>query len=66
MMKSISQRPYSITTRIKTDATVYQTANFILVRDHIPLQQGLRLFPSHPSSQPPSRRSETIFHYNKD
>ena len=39
----ISPRPYSITTRIKTE----RSSNVVSahsVRDHIPLQQGLRLF----------------------
>ena len=37
-----SQRPYSIRTRIKTLQPAVQSAQQRLVRDHIPLEQGLR------------------------
>jgi len=37
------QRPYSITTRIKTPGLSTVAFSAIVVRDHIPLQQGLRL-----------------------
>ena len=36
------QRPYSIRTRIKTHRQIRQTIRRHLVRDHIPLEQGLR------------------------
>ena len=37
----ISQRPYSIRTRIKTNSRALVSYN-CSVRDHIPLEQGLR------------------------
>ena len=40
---SVSQRPYSIRTRIKTHTSDVNVANQLRVRDHIPLEQGLRL-----------------------
>ena len=36
------QRPYSIRTRIKTRNEVVSRATAAFVRDHIPLEQGLR------------------------
>ena len=42
----MGQRPYSIRTRIKTSASVGVQFHSLKVRDHIPLEQGLRLFDS--------------------
>ena len=39
--EQVCQRPYSIRTRIKTRTIKISTVAF-LVRDHIPLEQGLR------------------------
>ena len=39
----LCQRPYSIRTRIKTQCIVMLCLNSPSVRDHIPLEQGLRL-----------------------
>ena len=38
----LSQRPYSIRTRIKTAGGVSYKTSADIVRDHIPLEQGLR------------------------
>ena len=46
-MSSSSQRPYSIRTRIKTDRLSQQSEQE-QVRDHIPLEQGLRQIPDVP------------------
>ena len=37
------QRPYSIRTRIKTACAPCHARTLVCVRDHIPLEQGLRL-----------------------
>ena len=53
------QRPYSIRTRIKTDGYGI-VSHLIHVRDHIPLEQGLRhIMTGLPNL---STKSETIFH----
>ena len=39
----VRQRPYSIRTRIKTITILIDALNVDVVRDHIPLEQGLRL-----------------------
>ena len=54
------QRPYSIRTRIKTAEPVLLRLG-LLVRDHIPLEQGLRLPVSEVAGHD-SCVSETIFH----
>ena len=36
------QRPYSIRTRIKTSVEILLNLDLVFVRDHIPLEQGLR------------------------
>ena len=38
-----SQRAYSIRTRIKTASVVLRSVVVVSVREHIPLEQGLRL-----------------------
>ena len=53
------QRPYSIRTRIKT-YLLTTALRKRLVRDHIPLEQGLRL--DHKSDATEKLESETIFH----
>ena len=56
----VSQRPYSIRTRIKTPPPPAPPPPLACVRDHIPLEQGLRpLFNDSPSL---NVMSETIFH----
>ena len=55
------QRPYSIRTRIKTKADLHASVNVPCVRDHIPLEQGLRL-DVRLTHLPPTYLSETIFH----
>ena len=55
-----SQRPYSIRTRIKTDNAIL-TEDQRRVRDHIPLEQGLRPAAVFQYASGPER-SETIFH----
>ena len=57
----ISQRPYSIRTRIKTLFTAAASSQIFFVRDHIPLEQGLRHRTIIVSTQLTST-SETIFH----
>ena len=42
------QRPYSIRTRIKTEVLISVESSMSRVRDHIPLEQGLR--PVQPST----------------
>ena len=55
----LGQRPYSIRTRIKTNAAI--TIEYArIVRDHIPLEQGLRLGFTHCTKE--TCMSETIFH----
>ena len=44
MIRMKSQRPSSITTRIKTDYSYKEERYLQAVRDHLPLQQGLRRF----------------------
>ena len=41
------QRPYSIRTRIKTNRADAEAGTALKVRDHIPLEQGLRLTAPH-------------------
>ena len=41
-LERISQRPYSIRTRIKTPGAPAEHLGYFIVRDHIPLEQGLR------------------------
>ena len=53
------QRPYSIRTRIKTRSDDRSHGRQI-VRDHIPLEQGLRLV--NPVLNEDIAVSETIFH----
>ena len=60
MMPSSCQRPYSIRTRIKTISLSLLSIISRAVRDHIPLEQGLRLPESYLSCT--TRLSETIFH----
>ena len=43
----IGQRPYSIRTRIKTKYVLMRMTQTVYVRDHIPLEQGLRLVPKN-------------------
>ena len=50
-----SQRPYSIRTRIKT-AGLESYSNTLTVRDHIPLEQGLRPVIPRQLDSPPSVR----------
>ena len=61
----ISTRPLSTTTRIKTFVAVSDACNQEIVRDHCPLQQGLRLIEFH-ISRVETLKYETIVHYNKD
>ena len=86
---SFCQRLSSITTRIKTKLRKNHTRGCVYVRDYLPLQQGLRRrsIPRQkvedevrdylPLQQglrhrvaifigAANRKSETIFHYNKD
>ena len=58
---NVGQRPYSIRTRIKTAGRVYNHTRDRQVRDHIPLEQGLRL-ELRACSSPAVSLSETIFH----
>ena len=56
---TMGQRPYSIRTRIKT--LILKLRIFgIIVRDHIPLEQGLRLNFHRTTNY--EKGSETIFH----
>ena len=55
-----SQRPYSIRTRIKTPPNLFSKASHLTVRDHIPLEQGLR--PKMTDAYTFVAKSETIFH----
>ena len=54
------QRPYSIRTRIKTCIDLVDTVNDTEVRDHIPLEQGLRQTTAVKTAL--ETVSETIFH----
>ena len=58
---TVGQRPYSIRTRIKTYKVIPSPIIILYVRDHIPLEQGLRLDVLD-SLDRLSNRSETIFH----
>ena len=57
-------RAYSITTRIETSFFGLSFFTLDLLREHIPLQQGLRPFFWARYDSP--KGSESIFHYNKD
>ena len=59
-------RPSSTTTRIKTVQAVQSSYWLEWVRDHCPLQQGLRLSHDVTLYNLVYCKYETIFHYNKD
>ena len=55
------QRAYSIRTRIKTGSAIVNWFHFLVVREHIPLEQGLRRRRIN-QGMAKNAESESIFH----
>ena len=66
LLVTVPQRAYSITTRIKTPYFLADALDNIILKEHIPLQQGLRHITVLAVRPTTVSRSKSIFHYNKD